>query len=125
MRKMEVSSNAESRIWLSWRRGGQIAAERFLDDHAGAVDAAGLGQLLDDRPEHDGRNGQVECRPAALAERFAQDLERRGIVVVAVHVAEHSAKLFKGGRVEATVFFDAVASPREAVRDSNWIWPRR
>ena len=51
MRKMSRSSNVREQDPVQLARRGEVAAERLLDDDAGALGAAGLRQLLDDAAE--------------------------------------------------------------------------
>ena len=52
-------------------RGGQVAAKGLFDDHAGAFGAAGIAELLGDRREEDGRNGEIVGRDARPSRVFA------------------------------------------------------
>ena len=126
MRKIADSSKAASRIAVELLRRGEVAAERLFDDDAGAVGAARLAELLHDRPEQRGRDGEVVRRPLGRAELLAERLERRRVVVVAVDVAQQAAQLVERRRIEAAVLLEAVACPRlEAGRGSSRPWPRR
>src|SRR2546425_8771361 len=89
-------------------RGGDVVAERFLDDDAGAVRAARLAELLHDQLEQHGRDGQVVRRPSGGAQLFADGLERRRVLVVAVDVAQQAAQLAERRGIEAPVLFEAV-----------------
>jgi hypothetical protein len=53
-------------------RRRQVAAERFLDDHARVLGAAGFGKSLNDGPEHARRNGQIVNGAGRRAELLAQ-----------------------------------------------------
>ena len=84
MRKIDDSSNASSRIWLSFCAEAQVATERLFDDHPSAGRAVGLFQLLDDQPEQHGRNGEVirgvlrRCQaPCAWPEMWQRRCSRR------------------------------------------------
>ena len=50
-------------------RGGEVVAERLLHDHAPGLGQAGVGELLDHRPEQERRDLQVEDRAAARRRR--------------------------------------------------------
>ena len=66
------------------RRGGLLVVpERLLDQDGGAGGQAGLVQPLDDPPEQEGRDLQVEHRPWAPGDGVADPLVGGGVVEVA------------------------------------------
>src|SRR5262249_40921541 len=67
-----------------------------------------LGELLDDQLEQYGRDGQVVRRSPGRTERLADRLERRRVLIVAVHVAQQAAQPIERGRVDAAVLVEAV-----------------
>jgi hypothetical protein len=89
-------------------RGGDVVAERLLDDDAGAVHTARLGELVHDQFEHHGRDGKVVRRPPGGTELFADGLERRRVLVVAIDVAQQAAQLTERRGIEPSVLLGAV-----------------
>ena len=72
---------------------------------------ARLGQLLDDQPEQHRRDGQVVRRPLGGAERLADGLERRRVLVVAVDVAQQTAQGVERRGIHPSVLLEAVVGP--------------
>ena len=68
-------------------------------------------ELLDDPSEQHGRNGEVVRRPLRGAELLPDRPERGDVVVVAVDVAQQSAKLRERGGVEPAMLLQAVPGP--------------
>src|SRR5690606_29687339 len=62
-------------VELARRR--EIAAERLLDDHARAVGAARVAQMIGDGREQARRQGEIVQRMRGVAELSAQRLEGR------------------------------------------------
>ena len=62
--------------FVQFDRRGQVAAERLLDDDAGAIGAAGIAELIGRRREQARRQRQVMQRVLRVAERGAQPRER-------------------------------------------------
>src|SRR6266481_10034736 len=58
------------------------------------------------------RDGQVMGWPLRAVELFAKGLESPGILIVAVHVTQQPAQLFKCRRIHSSMFFKAVLGPR-------------
>ena len=83
MRKIAVLRKHRPRDAVELARGGQVAAERLLDDDARVVRQARRAEPLDDRREERRRNGEVVRRAAGIAERLLERREGRRIVVVA------------------------------------------
>src|SRR4030095_5034400 len=69
-------------------RAGEVVAERLLHDDPAAALATALAQPADDGGEQLGREGEVVYRAPGGAERGPQGVERPGVVVVAVDVAD-------------------------------------
>ena len=67
--------------------------------------------MLHDRREQRRRNGKVERRSPRGSERLADGLERGGIIVVTVHVAQQSAQFLKCRPVKSAVLLKAVLCP--------------
>src|SRR5262249_22710522 len=87
---------------------GDVAAEGFLDDHAGAFGAPRLAESLDDVAEEKGRDREVVRRVLRGAERLPEDGEGRGIAVVSIDVLEPREELPEGLLVHASaVLVDA------------------
>ena len=112
MRKMCVLVERAEQDPVQRARRLEIAAEGLLDDHARAVGAARGGELLHDRAEQRGRDGEVVRRPLRGAERLAQRLEGGRVGVVAVDVPQQAAELLERRGVETAVLLEAVARPR-------------
>ena len=93
-------------------RRGEAAPERFLHDDPRARGTAGVRDLLHHDTEDRGWNREVVRRPLGRAELPADRLERRRVVVVAVHVAQQARQFLEGGRVEPAVLLDRLARPR-------------
>jgi hypothetical protein len=87
-------------------------SKRLLDDDARSLGTARLGKLFHDCPEEQRRDGEVVRRPLSGAEFLADGLERRRIVVIAVHVAEQAGQLVEGPGIESPVLLQTVARPR-------------
>src|SRR6202043_3645027 len=66
----------------------EVAPEGFLDDHPRVLRQPCATELLDHRREHRWWNREVVRRPLAAPEGPAKVVERRGLSVVATHVAE-------------------------------------
>ena len=114
MRKIAVSGKTASRIAVEraapTRGRGRTASRRRRARRSAQPDFA---ELLDDRPEQRwaGWRGSAAGR-CGVAERLAQRVERRRVVVVAVDVAQQPAELGEGRAVEPAVLLEAVARPR-------------
>ncbi len=105
--------------------GGEVMAERLLDDHAPPgvalrMGQARFGQLLGDDGERPRRHGQVERVVAVRAAGLIQLLdglrqaqERVGIVERALHEADAAGQLLPGRLAErrAAVLFDVLLDP--------------
>src|SRR5215831_8451990 len=93
-----------------------MAEGLFDDDPALATPrlhrTARLCQLLDHGfKEHRG-DGQVVCRSLRRAELFADRLEGRGVLVVAIDIAQQAAQLVEGRTIDSAVLLEAVVRPR-------------
>ena len=93
-------------------RRREVLAEGLFDDDTGPRRAAGRGQLLDDRSEKRGRNGEVMRRMRRGAELAAERRERRRVRVVPIDIAELRTQLCEGITVEPAILLDAVLRPR-------------
>jgi hypothetical protein len=92
--------------------GGQVVAERLLDDDPGAGGTAGRVQLSDDGAEQARRDREVVCGRLGVAERRAESGERGRIPIVSVDVPQQRQEGGKGRLVDATaVFLQARARP--------------
>ena len=89
-------------------RGGQVTTERLLRHDAATSGAAGATELLDHGRRQTRRNGEVVQGPLRRAQLATQEIERRRVLVVAVHIAEQGRKLVEGGAVDAAVLLQAV-----------------
>src|SRR4029079_9204474 len=67
-------------------RGGQVATERLLDDHARMVGQAGGAQPFDYGCKERRRDGEVVRRSLGIFQRLLERLERTQGFVIAVHV---------------------------------------
>ncbi len=68
--------------------------------------------MLNDRSEERRRDGKIVRRALGSLKFFAESLERRGISVVAVDVAQQTVQFLKGCRVESPMLFEAVFCAR-------------
>ena len=93
-------------------RRREVAAKRLLDDDARTPEASGLGEVRDHDREHARRNGEVERRVLAVAQRLLQLLERGGIVVVAVNISDARRQRGEGVGIEAARGLHAFAGAR-------------
>ncbi len=104
MRKIASSSKQPEQRAVEGLRRREVAAERFFDDDASAVrmqfDAA---QLLDDESKQRGWNGEVVRRALGATELLANRFERRGILIVAVDIAQQTAQRLERRRIEPAV----------------------
>src|SRR5262249_59366356 len=116
----QVMVDAKDRLLVKGReenpikllRRGEVMSKRLLDDDAGSLGASSLGKLFHDGPEEQRRDGEVVGRPLGGAKFLANGLERRRVLVIAVHVAEQAAQLVESGRIESPMVLQAVARPR-------------
>ncbi len=112
----EVVIDAEDRAFVEGAeqdpvellRRCEVVAEGFLDDDAGVPDEVGLGQLLDDQLEQHGRDGEIVRGPPGGAKLLADGLERRRVLVVAVHIPQQAAQRGECGGIEAPVLLEAI-----------------
>src|SRR5262245_13572485 len=97
----QVMVDAEDRLLVERReqdpieflRRGEVVSKRLLDDDAGSLSTASPGKLFHDRAKQQGRDGEVVGRSLGRAKFLADGLERRWVVVIAVHVAQQAAQL--------------------------------
>ena len=87
-------------------------SKRLLDDDARSLGTARLGKLFHDCPKQQGRDGEVVRRPLGGAEFLADGLERRRVLVIAVHITQQAGQLVEGGGIESPVVLQTVARPR-------------
>src|SRR5262249_39458762 len=66
---------------------------------------------LYDSAESGRRYGKVISRALRRTELVTESLEGCGIVIVATNELQQPGKLFKGGRIETSMFFQAVLCP--------------
>jgi hypothetical protein len=112
-------------VAVQLQRGGQVGAERLLDDDplpAGAVLEAGLVQLLADQAEEAGRGGEVEEGVAARlvfrVEPGDLGLERlvgAEVIEAGRDVVKTADEIVPGGLIEGVTrveLLDVVAEPR-------------
>ena len=111
MRKMWLLVEALAQDRVEVARRGQVAPERLFDDDAGAGDAAGSRELLDHGAEERRRDREIVGGLLRRAERLADPLERRGVVVVAVDVAQQAGELVERRGVERAALLEALACP--------------
>ena len=86
MRKIDDSSKTRVQRRVQLARGGEVAAERLLDDHARAARAARAREPFDHGREQARRDREVVSGVRRVAELLAQRDEGRRVLVVAVHV---------------------------------------
>src|SRR5262245_29714086 len=67
--------------------------------------------MLHDGPESGRRYGEVISRALRRTELATESLEGRGIVIVAADELQQPGKLFKGARIQASMFFQAILGP--------------
>src|SRR3989449_6686006 len=84
----------------------------LLDDDASAVRAVRLAELLHDQFEQHGWDGEIVRRPPGGAELFADGLECRQVLVVAIDVAQQAAQRGERRGIEPTVLLEAVLGAR-------------
>ena len=94
-------------------RGREVAAKGLFDDHPRIPGAAGLGQPLDDGPEHARRDRKVVQWPRGATERPAQAFIRLGRGIVTVNVLKPRRELRESARIDAAVLVQAVARTRQ------------
>ena len=66
----------------------EVVAEGLLDDDAGVLGQAGVGEAVDDGGEERGRDLEVEDRLLLALDRLADPLEGGGVAVVALDVGD-------------------------------------
>ena len=93
MRKIAVLRKHRPRDAVELARGGQVAAERLLDDDARVVRQARGAEPRDDRREERRRNGEVVRRAPGVAQRALERREGPRVVVVAVHVPQQGEQV--------------------------------
>ena len=76
-------------------------AERLLDDDARVLRQPGFVEPLDDRPEEEGRDLEVEDRPLGPVDRLGDAFVRRRIREVARHVRKPVGKALEGLRIDS------------------------
>ena len=84
-------------------------SEGLLEDHAGAVGAASLGQLVHDRREYRRWDCHVERWSLGAAEFLAQRLERCRVRIVPPDIAHQATELLKCRGIESPALFQAAA----------------
>src|SRR5262249_44899365 len=83
----------------------------LFDDDTRIARAIGLREVLHDGAECGRRYGEVISRALRRTELPTQSLEGCGIVVIATDELQQPGKLFEGGRIETTMFVEAVFGP--------------
>jgi hypothetical protein len=89
-------------------RRREIVAERPLRHDATASRAAGAAEPGHHRREQARRNGEVVQRPLGSAQSATEQIERRRLSVVAVHVAEKRRELVERGSIDSAVRLQAL-----------------
>ena len=69
-------------------RGGEVVAERLLDDDARVLGEPGRGEALDDRAEQERRDLEVEDGRLGALDRLADARVRRRVAEIALDVGE-------------------------------------
>jgi len=104
-----VEDGQENFVQLQGR--GLIVPEGFFDDDRASpapCDSRYFRPRFRTGPAGWPDSTRADARPSAPA----QGLERRRVLVVAIHVSQHSAQLFKCRRIDPAVFFQAVLCSR-------------
>src|SRR4249920_1689958 len=93
----------------------QVSTERFLEDHPGAFVTAAGPKALYDCLERRWWNGEVIQRMRRVAERRAELLKRRWVVVVAVHELEQRRQFGEAVGIDAAMCLEARAGARAEI----------
>ena len=84
-------------------RRSEIGAERFFDDDARAIGAAGFFELLDHETEQYRRDCEIVGWMFDAAEFLAKGLECLGIIVVAIDITHEAAERFERLGIETAM----------------------
>ena len=118
MRKMASSGKAAPCDAVELARGGEVAPEGLLDDHARLCRQPGPGQPLDHGRKQRRRYGQVMCRPARPAQGRLQCGEGRRVLVVAADVLQQGQQPLQRRPVRSgAVVLDALPGMGTQARD--------
>src|SRR6187401_2159588 len=94
---------------IEFPRGGQVATERLLDDHARMFGQARAAQPFDYGCKKRGWDGEVVRRSPRIVQRLLERFERTQGFVIAMHVREPRVKMIEGATViDAARSLDAV-----------------
>src|SRR5215813_7778235 len=102
---------AEQRAVERLRRA-EIVPERFFNDDARAVRAFSFAQLVHNRLEQAGRDGEIVRRLLRRAKLLTEGLKRCRVLIVAVHIAQQTTQFFESGGINPAVVFNAVMRSR-------------
>src|SRR5262245_27548101 len=91
---------------------GEVVPEWLLDDDTRASRTPRLAELMDDRLEQAGWDGEIVRRVLRVAQLPAELLKGRRVAVVAVDVAQAAAEMVERARIEAAMLRDAVLGSR-------------
>jgi len=112
-----VLGEATEQDGVELARRGQVAAERLLDDHARAIEAARAVELVHHDAELRRRDGEVIGGTARGSELAADGLEGGRVLVAPAHVAHEPGQLRERRGVEAAVLLEALLQPRPELLD--------
>jgi len=93
-------------------RGGQISAERLLNDDARALRRTSRFQLREDLAKQNGWDGEIVEGIFRAAQFLANVGKRLRILIVPVNVPKFADELGKAYGVDSSVLFDAVLRSR-------------
>src|SRR5262245_6645739 len=93
-------------------RREEIVTERFFNDDARAVRAFSFAQLVHNRLEQAGRDGEIVRRLLRRAQLLTEGLKRCRVLIVAVNIAQQTTQLVESGGLQPAVFLNTVMRSR-------------
>src|SRR6267142_6133224 len=96
-------------------RGDKVGAERLFDDDASTrAGTAGFGELLDNRPEHVRRDGQIKGRPLRAIEFLAEGGIGRWVGIIPADITQQAHEFLERRRVNLPALFQTL--PRAGLK---------
>src|ERR1700722_5407649 len=89
-------------------RRGKIVPEGLLHNNSTTSGAVGFRKMLHHRFKQNRRYRQVMRWTLCVLEFFAKRGERRGILIVAVHIAQQAGQFLKSSGIESAVLLETV-----------------
>src|SRR5262245_45018571 len=116
----QIMVDAEDRLLVEGAEQGavellrreEIVTERFFNDDARAVRASSFAQLVHNRLEQAGRDGEIVRRLLRRAKLLTEGLKRCRVLIVAVNIAQQTTQFFESGGLQPAMFLKAVMRPR-------------